>query len=261
MSIPQTNQVEKEFFAGFRHHAHYRDSFYYKIIQLEPAEVLDIGCGDGALLKRLALDGIFATGVDLSKTAIAEVQRQGLHALLVDANNLPFEDNSFDLVVSEYSAHHMQDIKAVISEAMRVCRKGVLFLDMWFDQSHLSGRLAARFDRWCKSIDRRAGEIHNRAFTTAELFELFTQIGRLQQCPLFIETQTQLISVPLTTDQYMSTIDCQLAKISSDQNTIRELQEIKSLIQHHGLYDDGVQIISALKINQSMTLKTPLADS
>ena len=252
MSISQNNQANKEFFASFRPHAHYRESFYRKIIQLEPAEVLDIGCGDGALLQRLTQDGISATGVDLSKSAIEEVQYKGLDGLVIDAFDLPFEDKTFELVVSEYSAHHMQDINRVVAEALRVSRKGVIFLDMWFDQTHQCGRLAARFDRWCKAIDRRAGEIHNPAFTTAELFKIFSQIGHLHQFPLLIEMQTQLIPVPLTTDQYMRTIDSQLAKIKTIPDSMRELQNIRSLIQRHGLYEDGAQIISALKIKPLM---------
>lgn len=93
-------------------------------------KVLEIGCGLGCMLMNWAKNGANCTGVDLNPTSIEQTKRRfELHDLkadirLEDANNLPFEDNSFDYVWSWGVLHHSPNLELSIKELFRVLKPG-----------------------------------------------------------------------------------------------------------------------------------------
>jgi SAM-dependent methyltransferase len=96
------------------------------------ARVLEVGCGPGHLSIRLALQHrLNVTGVDLDPAMIgrARANADGVGPddirptfLVGDVASLPFEDGSFDLVVSTLSMHHWADPEAGLAEIGRVLR-------------------------------------------------------------------------------------------------------------------------------------------
>lgn len=92
------------------------------------ARVLDLGCGDGFLLDLLVRDGRELAGVDLS-AADLELARQrpssaGVTLLEGRAQELPFDDGSFDACVSHMAFMLMADIGQVAAEVARVLTPG-----------------------------------------------------------------------------------------------------------------------------------------
>jgi ubiquinone/menaquinone biosynthesis C-methylase UbiE len=96
------------------------------------ASVLDVGTGPGRLLSELAArrPDLRLTGIDLSPSMI-EVARERLAALgsqapirldVGDGGQMPYPDQSFDLVVSTVSMHHWQEPGRVVADAYRVLR-------------------------------------------------------------------------------------------------------------------------------------------
>lgn len=100
------------------------------IIQLSPANVLEIGCGDGILLGLLANRGIRAQGVDASSTGITRCLQRGLQAQCLDVSSetLPFSDSEFDLVVSLETFEHLMNPHYALQEVRRVLRPGGTFI-------------------------------------------------------------------------------------------------------------------------------------
>ena len=106
-----------------------------------PPRVLDIGCGNGALLRQLAPRIASGHGVDAShgmiRTAVAHLARAAPGALdhlafsTVDGPTLPFPDASFDVVVSLLSFRYL-DWDPLMSEIRRVLAPGgrILVVDM-----------------------------------------------------------------------------------------------------------------------------------
>ncbi len=105
---------------------------------------LDIGCGNGALTIKLAqkYPGATVTGIDYwgknweyskttcEKNAGIEGVKERATFQKASASSLPFEDESFDVVVSNLTFHEVMDTKdkrAVIREAFRVLKKGGKF--------------------------------------------------------------------------------------------------------------------------------------
>lgn len=86
--------------------------------------IVDVGCGDGAITNELARRWE-VTGVDSSQTALDHVTAK---SVMADATDLPFEDRSFDLVLSSQMLEHLDpsDYTAALSEILRVAREYVL---------------------------------------------------------------------------------------------------------------------------------------
>lgn len=87
--------------------------------------VLDVGCGKGFLLYELtrAVPGIEVAGIDISAYAIESAKEDVRPFLDVgNARELPFEDNSFDLVVSMTTFHNLtvMDLFSALREVVRV---------------------------------------------------------------------------------------------------------------------------------------------
>jgi len=88
-------------------------------MEYKPKRVLDVGCGDGWLVKILRGNGVEAFGIDIDENAGKEIPEYFTKA---EAKKLPFPDNSFDVVVSNDFFEHIpeEDIDRVYSEMRRV---------------------------------------------------------------------------------------------------------------------------------------------
>ncbi|MGG2400013.1 class I SAM-dependent methyltransferase [Pseudomonas sp. SH1-B] len=95
------------------------------------ARVLDLGCGAGHVAFNLAPLAAEVVAYDLSAQMLevvsAAAAERGLNNLRTEqgaAEQLPFADGSFDLVVSRYSAHHWRDLGLALREVRRVLKAG-----------------------------------------------------------------------------------------------------------------------------------------
>jgi SAM-dependent methyltransferase len=90
--------------------------------------VLDLGCRDGALTQAYA-GGNEIVGVDADREALAEAQKLGIETRWADLDEpLPFDDESFDVVVAGELLEHLRDPRRVVAEVRRVLRPGGTFV-------------------------------------------------------------------------------------------------------------------------------------
>jgi ubiquinone/menaquinone biosynthesis C-methylase UbiE len=98
-------------------------------------DVLEIGSGSGAIAEALSLDrpDVSVTATDLDPTMVDASSARlksypNATVLTADATALPFDDHSFDSVVSCLMLHHVIDWENVLDEVTRVLRPGGLFV-------------------------------------------------------------------------------------------------------------------------------------
>lgn len=86
--------------------------------------VLELGCGDGALLARVP----GAVGIDLSSGEVALARARGLDAREGRAQELPFPDGAFDTVACHLAFMLFDDLERVVAEIDRVLAPGGQFV-------------------------------------------------------------------------------------------------------------------------------------
>ena len=95
---------------------------------VEGARVLDVGCANGHMLRKLrAIKDIEAIGVDLAQGDGGDWAR----LLPFDGSTLPFDDKSVDYVLIGYVLHHLtrDHAKRLVGEAIRVTRNRIFVLE------------------------------------------------------------------------------------------------------------------------------------
>lgn len=88
------------------------------------ARVLELGCGTGLILARVAEVADTAVGIDLSEGMAQHARERGLDVQIGSVCDLPFEDDEFDVTCSFKVLAHVPDIDAALREAARVTRPG-----------------------------------------------------------------------------------------------------------------------------------------
>jgi ubiquinone/menaquinone biosynthesis C-methylase UbiE len=90
----------------------------------EQKDLLEVGCGTGLILERLAPRCRTARGVDISPGMLERARERGLDVALGSATELAFDPDSFDVVCSFKVLAHVPDIARALAELVRVTRPG-----------------------------------------------------------------------------------------------------------------------------------------
>lgn len=106
--------------------------------------LLDVACGAGQIAIPAARAGAQVTGVDIATNSIAQARArasaEGLDAQFDegDAEMLPYQDGTFDLVVSLFGAMFAPRPEPVAAELLRVCRPGGrIVMGNWTPEGHI----------------------------------------------------------------------------------------------------------------------------
>jgi len=117
------------------------------------AKVLDLGCGDGTLLKYLKdARGTFGYGVEIADEKIQACVRNGINAIQSDLESglSTFESNSFDYVILSQTLQAMRHTEAIVREMLRVGREAIVTFPNFGHWSHrlqvLGGRMPVSRD-------------------------------------------------------------------------------------------------------------------
>ena len=132
--------------------------------------VLDVGCAKGFMMHdfKELIPGIEVKGIDISEYAIENaIESVKEDCLVADARELPFEDNSFDLVISINTVHNFERDELVksLQEIMRVSKgNAFIVVDAYRDDEekeriaawNLTAKTVLHVDEW-KQLFAEAG--------------------------------------------------------------------------------------------------------
>lgn len=139
----------KEFFDGDRSQGYggfnYFSRFWQPVVPTlqqhfgldSKSSLLDVGCAKGFMIHDLAelIPGITVKGIDVSDYAIATaIEDVRPHVQVADARKLPFDDNSFDVVISINTVHNLvrEECGKALQEIERVsCGKSYITVDAY----------------------------------------------------------------------------------------------------------------------------------
>lgn len=104
-------------------------------------DVLEVGCGTGLVLSRIASFARAAKGVDLSPGMLELAKQRGLDVVEGSATALPFPADSFDVTCSFKVLAHVPGIEQALAEMARVTRPGGVILAEFYNPNSLRGVL------------------------------------------------------------------------------------------------------------------------
>ena len=93
------------------------------------ARVLDLGCGDGALLAHLQAErGCTGYGIEFDDANVLACVRRGVNVLQLNLEDglAIFEDNSFDVVLQIDTLQHLRNAEVMLRETARIGKQGIV---------------------------------------------------------------------------------------------------------------------------------------
>lgn len=139
--------------------------------------VLDVACGPGLVACAFARHAARVTGIDITPAMIEQAEKrqreqqlENLSWAVGDAVPLPYPDDSFSLVLTRYSFHHLLAPERALSEMIRVCRPGgrVMVADVSLEPAK-----SEAYDR----LELLRDPSHTHALQDAEFAGLFLNSG------------------------------------------------------------------------------------
>lgn len=203
-----------------------------RLSSLPQARVLDMGCGAGHASFIAAQNVKQVVAYDLSSQMLEVVaqaaQEKGLDNITTRqgyAESLPFEDETFDVVISRYSAHHWHDVGRALREVSRVLKPGGVMIIM----DVMSPGHVVR-DVWLQTVEALRDTSHVRNYSSGEWLALINDAN--------------LIADSLLTDRLPLEFSSWVTRMRTPEaliNAIRLYQESASaeVKAYFALQDDG----------------------
>lgn len=133
---PQLRQRMREFYETSETYKHLLDAhdenylrhYVELVIRYSPpnSKILELGCGNGISSRLINQAGFDVVGTDISQLFLEEArnwQNSKLRYQVCDVLELPYEDDSFDVICSNELIEHLPDAETALKEMIRVVRK------------------------------------------------------------------------------------------------------------------------------------------
>jgi len=115
-----------------------REVMWDEIVAAAPRRVLEVGPGPGEVSERMQRElGVEVVAIDVSERMVELARSRGVDAHLGDAQELPFADGEFDLVVAAWVLFHYVDLDHGLAEIARVLRPGGRLVAVTNSEEHL----------------------------------------------------------------------------------------------------------------------------
>ncbi|MFC1629045.1 class I SAM-dependent methyltransferase [Gemmatimonadota bacterium] len=133
----------------------------------EGASVLDVGCGTGMYLELYSRPDCQISGIDLSPAMLAIARKRlgsQAHLLLEDASQMPYEDETFDIVLASLFLHELspETRSAIMDQMKRVLKPDGRMLITDFHPGPFAGAKGYRMNIIITIAEQMAGRDHFR---------------------------------------------------------------------------------------------------
>jgi len=226
---------------------------------LNEPKILDVGTGNGNFIK--IIQGLTDSyreiiGIDELEIAISTSRKnftdERIMFVKMDAFNMDFKDDTFDVVCLSNSLHHLSDVKGMIAEMERVLKPGGVLLvnEMMSDNLNSKQKTHMKIHHFAAEIDREMGASHNDTFKAKEILQVLTDNSKLvikdawnlQHVRPDSNSEEEL-------DWLCETVDRVQQKVSNPERVEyykKKGEKIKKFIRRVG-FDSATQLVVILK--------------
>lgn len=201
----------------------------------EVGSILEVGCGQGEFLQGLvetlpqAKRVVGVDIVDPRTTVDSELlERPGYEWVMAYGHDMPFEDDSFDVVCIAHVLHHLQPdlLGPTLAEMQRVLRPGGVFVlcEMYQDEQSDSQMSHVFYHQWIAEIDRHCGIHHYPTFTRGDITGVIEALE-------FIECDVEEINEPYNPEQENKEIGKVLNRLGKHLESASDHPEFERLKQ------------------------------
>jgi len=168
-----------------------------RLKEIPSGKILDIGTGRGhfiEFLQKTLKNHELSIGIDINRRDLEVARkRYGKIAefLEMNAENLEFEDNTFDIVSIASSLHHLERPERILQEMFRVLKNNgyLIIQEMYSDLEQTKAQITAfLIHHFTAKIDTLLGEFHRTTYTKKEIKNLLKCI-RLQEIEILDSTR------------------------------------------------------------------------
>jgi ubiquinone/menaquinone biosynthesis C-methylase UbiE len=153
---------------------------------IDGGKVLDVATQEGhfvQILMEKLKDYTEIVGIDVNERAIASARdaigQEDVQFLVMNAEELDFEDESFDTVTISASLHHLSNIPRVLEEMRRVLKSGGHFIVVEMHQECQTGAelTSVYLHQWAAEVDTALGRLHNSTLPRQEFVDHIACLG------------------------------------------------------------------------------------
>lgn len=207
--VGQLERYSREWFDQVEQYRYSIEPFIHSVAQFtrhRGKRVLEIGVGAGTDHLQWARAGADLHGVDLTEAGIATTRRRleayGLSSKLqqLDAEILPFEAGTFDIVYSWGVIHHSETPEKIVAELHRVLRPGGEFIGMFYQRPSLvslrvwlkHGLFAGKpWRSFADVLYHHVESVGTKAYTVREMRRMFAAFSDVSVTPILTTHDTQ----------------------------------------------------------------------
>ncbi len=207
--VGKLEPLTMEWFEQIENYRYDAEPFIFSVAQFPRhagKKILEIGVGAGTDHLQWARCGATCFGVDLTQIAIettaTRLKMYGYTSTLqrVDAEQLPFDDNAFDIVYSWGVIHHSENPERIVAEIERVLkpngkfigmfyrRRSIFAIKLWIKHALLKGKffmgLGGVLWNYMESIGTKAYDHH-------EIITIFRKFRNIELYPLLSKADTK----------------------------------------------------------------------
>lgn len=212
---------------------------YDRIKFFEGARILELGCGDGSFWVKNAhrlTNNCEIILTDISEGMLEDAKRNlksvenKFNFKVVDAEDIPLEDSSFDIVIGNFLFHYVEDRKKSFQEVKRVLKHKGYFYSSTMGKEHMGEicQILRGFDSKINLSPVQPGEIFGMENGKEQLMECFTHVKEFIYDDSLIITEAEplmeyIFSLPINTNEVLSS---------------EKVDELKQLLQKR-ISDEG----------------------
>ncbi len=224
-------------------------------------KILDVGTGTGNfvdLLNKLYMDYDEIIGIDTHELSISRAKEhftdERMKFEVMDAMEMSFKDDTFDLVCLSNSIHHLANPKAMFTAMERVLKPGgkIVISEMVSDNLDERQKSHLLVHHFSAKIDRLRGETHNETMSHEEILKLIKEnstLSILDQWDLDYERRGENTEEEIK--WFMNTMDRLVERVpESDEKKVflKEADSVKEYIKKFG-FDSATTVLVVL-VNQ-----------